>query len=357
MAGAVRAALRRPPRGRHAQGLARLAAAGYVVAAQTSAARTSPKAPGSATGPSGWGEQKDGYDTVEWLAKQPWCTGKVGTFGSSQAGFAQNFLAVTQPPHLTCQYMIDTGLSLFHEGYRIGGTTRPERFKQMDTVCRNPDDNRRLMEEWFRHPTYDDYWAARGLHAPLRQDERAVLHHRQLVRLHVPGLGRELHRPAAPAAARTRAASSNSSSAPGCTAAEQDATRSATCLSRRTRTGRNAEHMVRWFDHYLKGIDNGVEKDPTVRYYVMGAVGETDAPGNDWRNAADWPPATRRPRSTCSAGGKLSDGRPTADDRLDELPERPAPSDADPRARRSPARRTPGRSRSRPRCGRSPPTR
>jgi len=37
-------------------------------------------------------------DTVEWLAKQPWSTGKIGTFGSSQAGFAQNFLAVTQPP-------------------------------------------------------------------------------------------------------------------------------------------------------------------------------------------------------------------------------------------------------------------
>src|SRR6266576_598162 len=49
----------------------------------------------------GWGELQDGYDTVEWLAKQPWSTGKIGTFGSSQAGFAQNFLAVTQPPHLT----------------------------------------------------------------------------------------------------------------------------------------------------------------------------------------------------------------------------------------------------------------
>src|SRR4029078_2392521 len=32
----------------------------------------------------GWGELKDGYDTCEWLAKQKWCTGSVGTFGSSQ---------------------------------------------------------------------------------------------------------------------------------------------------------------------------------------------------------------------------------------------------------------------------------
>ena len=82
----------------------------------------------------GWGELKDGYDLVEWLGTQSWSTGKVGTFGSSQAGFAQNFLAVTQPPHLAAQYMIDTGLSLYHEGYRIGGATRPERFKTMDVV-------------------------------------------------------------------------------------------------------------------------------------------------------------------------------------------------------------------------------
>ena len=96
---------------------------------------------------------------------QPWSTGKVGTFGSSQAGFAQNFLAVTQPPHLVAQYMIDTGLSLFHEGYRIGGTTRPERFKTMDAVCRVPEHNRRLLREWFAHPDLRRLLGRGGLHA------------------------------------------------------------------------------------------------------------------------------------------------------------------------------------------------
>jgi putative CocE/NonD family hydrolase len=117
------------------KGYARLAAAGYVVAAQNF--RGAQLSEGTWVGyrALGWGEKKDGFDTVEWLAKQPWSTGKIGTLGSSQGGFAQNFLAVAQPPHLVCQYMIDTGLSLFHEGYRIGGTTRPERFKQMDKMC------------------------------------------------------------------------------------------------------------------------------------------------------------------------------------------------------------------------------
>ena len=37
------------------------------------------------------------------------------------------------------------------------------------------------------------------------------------------------------------------------------------------------EHMIRWFDHFLKGAKNGVERDPVVHYYVMGAVDEKDA--------------------------------------------------------------------------------
>src|SRR5688572_330428 len=137
---------------------ARLAAAGYVVCGENF--RGTHQSEGTWVGyrALGWGELRDGYDTVEWLARQPWSTGKIGTFGSSQAGYAQNFLAVTRPPHLVAQYMIDTGLSLYHEGYRIGGATRPERFKQMDSVCRDPQDNRRLLAEWFKHPTYDEYW-------------------------------------------------------------------------------------------------------------------------------------------------------------------------------------------------------
>ena len=139
---------------------ARMASHGYVVALQNF--RGTQLSEGRYVGyrALGWGQQKDGYDTVEWLARQTWCTGRIGTFGSSQAGYAQNFLAVTQPPHLVCQYMIDTGLSLFQEGYRIGGTTRPERFKGMAAVCRDPADNQRMLEEWFAHPTYDRYWKA-----------------------------------------------------------------------------------------------------------------------------------------------------------------------------------------------------
>jgi hypothetical protein len=77
-------------------------------------------------------------------------------------------------------------------------------------------------------------------------------------------------------------------------------------------------HMLRWFDHYLKGVDNGVERDPIVRYYVMGAVGEPEAPGNWWRTADDWPIATEPEAYYLRGGGKLA---PTSSPVTDSSPE------------------------------------
>ncbi len=292
------------------QGFARLAAAGYVVAAQNF--RGTHLSEGTWVGyrALGWGEKQDGFDTVEWLAKQPWSTGKIGTFGSSQAGFAQNFLAVARPPHLVCQYMIDTGLSLFHEGYRIGGTTRPERFKQMDAVCRDPKDNRRLLDEWFRHPTYDAYWAEEDCSRHFAKmdvpcftvgswyDFMCVGSVESFVGRQLKGgpnsrgkqqllLGPWLH-------GRVK---------------ETNKTGDLT-YPENARFALDA-HMIRWFDHHLKGIANGADRDPTVRYYTMGAVGEQGAPGNEWRTAPTWPITTQTTPYYLREGGKLSALAPT----------------------------------------------
>jgi putative CocE/NonD family hydrolase len=68
--------------------------------------------------------------------------------------------------------------------------------------------------------------------------------------------------------------------------------------------------LIRWLDHFLNGIDNAGEKDPTVRYYAMGATGEGDAPGNVWRQAADFPISANETPIYLHAGGKLSEAAP-----------------------------------------------
>lgn len=298
------------------QALARLARHGYVVAAENF--RGTHLSEGSWVGyrALGWGQLQDGYDTVEWLASQPWSTGKIGTFGGSQAGFAQNFLAVAEPPHLTCQYMIDTGLSLFHEGYRIGGATKPQRFKTMANVCRNPDDNRRLLEEWFAHPAYDDYWAEEDCS-------------RQFAKMDVPCftvgswydymcvgsvqsfIGRQ-HQ----GGPHSRGAQ-QLLIGPWRHGGSKDTNRVGELVYPENARFAMEQHMLRWFDHYLKGVDNGVEREPAVRYYVMGATGDSAAPdsaapggagqGNEWRTADDWPIAVQPTSYYLRAGGALSD--------------------------------------------------
>ncbi len=291
------------------QQFAELASHGYVVALQNY--RGAQESEGTWVGyrALGWGELKDGYDTVEWLAKQSWSTGKVGTFGSSQAGYAQNFLAITQPPHLVCQYMIDTGLSLFHEGYRIGGATRPERFKGMDRVCRDPKHNRALLAEWFRHPTFDDYWA----------DEDCSLH---FDKMNVPCftvgswydfmcqgstksfVGRQHH------GGKNSRGKQQLYIGPWLHGRFNKVNKVGDLVYPANAGFDMASHMVKWFDHYLKGADNKVNRDPAVRYYVMGAVGEPDAPGNEWRSADDWPVASTKTSYFLHRAGKLSTRKP-----------------------------------------------
>lgn len=265
-----------------------------------------------------WGEKQDGYDVVEWLAKQPWSTGKIGTFGSSQGGYAQNYLAVTQPPHLVCQFMIDTGLSLYHEGYFIGGAAKPNRFKGMDAVCRVAAHNRALMEEWFSHPDYDEYWQA----------EDCTLH---FDKMNVPCftvgswydfmcvgsiqsyIGRQ-HKGGPNSRGHQKLYIG-----PWLHGRFNKVNKVGDMLYPENANFDMMGEMIRWFDHYLKGKRNEIELDPNVRYYVMGAVGEPGAPGNVWRSTNDWPVPVEETPYYLQQDGKLSTSKPTSADSFTQL--------------------------------------
>lgn len=66
----------------------------------------------------------DGYDTVEWIAKQSWCNEKVGTFGPSAMGIAQLLTAETQPPHLMAMSVDVASPDLHDQSDYQGGAFR-----------------------------------------------------------------------------------------------------------------------------------------------------------------------------------------------------------------------------------------
>jgi predicted acyl esterase len=257
-----------------------------------------------------WGPLRDGYDVCEWLAAQPWCTGKIGTYGGSQAGYAQNYLAVTQPPHLVAQYMTDTGLSLYQEGYRIGGVTKPQRFIKGGTVAREPADNEALLREWDQHPDYDDYW----------KDEDASLH---FDKMNLPcfTIGSWFdfmcQGSVASFAGRQQHGGPNSRGSqklllgPWLHGGYPKSNKIGELVFPENAQFDVYAHMTKWFNHYLKGEDNGVEKEVPVRYYVMGATGEAGAPGNVWREAKDFPPQGTATDWFLQSDGSLAPAKPT----------------------------------------------
>ena len=66
-------------------------------------------------------EADDGYDTVQYLGAQPWCTGKVGTMGDSYAGSDQCALATLNPSHLATMIVAVGASNYFHSSMRHNG--------------------------------------------------------------------------------------------------------------------------------------------------------------------------------------------------------------------------------------------
>lgn len=97
------------------------AARGFVVALQDTRGRGD----SGGTFDAFFQEGRDGYDTIEWLAKQPWSNGRVGTFGPSYLATAQWLAARERPPHLACMMPTAPAGRWFEELPYMGGAFAP----------------------------------------------------------------------------------------------------------------------------------------------------------------------------------------------------------------------------------------
>jgi hypothetical protein len=88
------------------------------------------------------------------------------------------------------------------------------------------------------------------------------------------------------------------------------------------------QEALRWFDYWMKGVDNGIMKEPPVRYFVMGDTMDKSAPGNTWRTASSWPPASTTTSYYLAASGNLALAKPTGAEKATYVydPKDPVPS-------------------------------
>lgn len=99
-------------------------------------------------------EGPDGYDTIEWVAAQRWCTGRVGTMGGSYGGWVQWALARERPPHLTTMVSTASCGAFFEELPYDGGCLMLVVLGWLNLVSGRVVQNAELVENWpdaFRH--------------------------------------------------------------------------------------------------------------------------------------------------------------------------------------------------------------
>jgi uncharacterized protein len=145
-------------------------------------------------------EADDGFDTLVWLQRQPWCNGRVGTFGLSYAAHTQAALGCRDPPGLAAQFLDCGGFSnAYRSGIRHGGAFDLKQatwayrnaladardpavkaalaaqdigawFRRMpwhkgdSPISAAPEYEDYLFEQWS-HGVFDDYWKQPGIYA------------------------------------------------------------------------------------------------------------------------------------------------------------------------------------------------
>ena len=272
---------------------------GYVVAAVD--VRGSGASFGKFTGMFNLPETQDAYDITEWLASQPWSNGNVGMYGGSYLGITQYMAASQKPPHLKAIFpevaVMDLYALLWHGGIFHGpssssgaswcgnwmSTVPPCRWTRTRTArCSRPRSRSTGRTATRRSSTPASPIATAPIPRPVSRSG---------------GTG-----PRSPTAPRSASRRSPSTTWPAGTTAMCGTRRFSSAIWTTRRSSRSArgptpesdlgsaaEHL-RWWDRWLKGIDNGVMDDAPVHYYVMGAPEATA-----WRSAKAWPlPNERR---------------------------------------------------------------
>jgi len=232
----------------------------------------------------GWGEHQDGYDTVEWIAAQKWCNGKVGGTGISAPGIAQNMMAPSRPPHLVCQYVVVAFSSMYPQAAYQGGAFRQSLVEGWLVGNRF---HARNLEVIRAHPDYDDFWK--------KIDPQRVAHRVSVPVMFVGGWYDIFN------------AGTINSFVTIQNRGDEGARGKCRLVMEPYGHGRSKDlvfphaelpksaGMWNWFNIWMKHDGKGIDDIPVVQYFVMCDPNAPEKLGNVWKTADDWPiPAKTR---------------------------------------------------------------
>ncbi|MFF5076129.1 CocE/NonD family hydrolase [Actinoplanes sp. NPDC000266] len=208
-------------------------------------------------------EGRDCHDLIEWLAVQPWCTGKVAMSGTSYLAVAQWFTAAEQPPHLAAINPWEGVSDVYRDLVLRGGMPDTGFAQQLRDVSfwgksRKED----ILAEAEQHPLMDELWAGKIPDFDQIQVPAYVVASYSNT-LHTAGTFRAWRRMASE---HKWLRVHNSQEWPD------------------YYDEANVEDLRRFFDHFLKGEDNGWERTPRVRYSVLDLRGgdEVNVPADEF---------------------------------------------------------------------------
>ena len=302
----------------------------------------------------------DGHDTVEWIARQPWCSGKIGTSGRSYGALFQWQLAPHRSKHLTAMapqvIMGDYYADYHHTGGAIqwaitlmAAITFATNVAFAQRGCAHLFGNQKFyrqlplinadiaaigreipyFRDWLQHPEYDAFWSALNTEERLDQIDVPVVQQGGWYDAYTAAMFRMWN------GMRERGYSEHARKnqkiyiVPWTHHIPEGSRLGDIDFGPNAYVDLNAEDL-RWFDYWLKGIDNGIMDEAPIRIFVMGA--------NVWRDEYDWPlkRTTFTPYYLHSNGcansldgdGMLTLGSPTDEppDRYDYDPDKPVPT-------------------------------
>ena len=196
-------------------------------------------------------EGEDYHDLIEWLGVQDWCNGKVGTTGNSYLAISQWFAAAEQPPHLGAIAPWEGMSDIYRDFASRGGIPDLPFPRQLASNFVGKGQREDMVAEMGRHPLMDGFWQSK-IPAFDKITVPAYIVASYSNTIHTQGTFRGWRRIAS---AEKWLRIHDNMEWPDY---YEDV---------------NHADLLRFFDHYLKGIANGWQETPRVRYSVLDLEG------------------------------------------------------------------------------------